>query len=89
MTRPPARGDVERYEQLRGQALAGAPGGSRLGLALLQHRGVTAWTRAWHSTTARTARLCSARRAGRRAGDRQRAGDDGTGVRRGGVTSND
>jgi len=36
---------------LRGQALAGAPGGSRLGLALLLHRGVTAWTRAWHSTT--------------------------------------
>ncbi|MDQ6776357.1 MAG: hypothetical protein M3071_09110 [Actinomycetota bacterium] len=45
------RGDVDRYEQLRGQALAGAPGVSRLGLALLQHRGVTAWTRAWHSTT--------------------------------------
>jgi hypothetical protein len=36
---------------LRGQALAGAPGGSRLGLALLQHRGVIAWTRAWQSTT--------------------------------------
>jgi hypothetical protein len=49
----PARGhgDVDRYEQLRGQALGGGPGGSRLGLALLQHRGVTAWTRAWQSTT--------------------------------------
>jgi hypothetical protein len=35
---------------LRGQALAGAPGISRLGVALLQHRGVTAWTRAWHTT---------------------------------------
>jgi hypothetical protein len=35
---------------LRGQALAGAPGGARLGLALLQHRGVSAWTRAWQST---------------------------------------
>jgi hypothetical protein len=45
--------DVDRYEQLRGQALAGAPGCSRLGLALLQHRGVTAWTRAWHSTAPR------------------------------------
>jgi hypothetical protein len=45
------RGDVDRYEQLRGQALTGAPGSSRLGLALLQHRGVTAWTRAWQSTT--------------------------------------
>jgi hypothetical protein len=43
------RGDVDRYEQLRGQALAGAPGSSRLGLALLQHRGVSAWTRAWHT----------------------------------------
>ncbi|MHB8660182.1 MAG: hypothetical protein ACYC91_20045 [Solirubrobacteraceae bacterium] len=45
-----AHGDVDRYEQLRGQALVGGPGSSRLGLALLQHRGVTAWTRAWHST---------------------------------------
>jgi biotin-(acetyl-CoA carboxylase) ligase len=44
------RGDVARYEQLRGQALAGAPAGSRLGLALLQHRGVSAWTRAWQTT---------------------------------------
>jgi hypothetical protein len=49
----PAHGgsDVERYEQLRGQALTGASGGPRLGLALLQHRGVTAWARAWHTTT--------------------------------------
>jgi hypothetical protein len=44
-------GDVERYEQLRRGALAGAPGGSRLGLALLQRRGVSAWARAWQSTT--------------------------------------
>jgi hypothetical protein len=42
-------GDVDRYEQLRGEALAGAPGCSLLGLALLQHSGVTAWTRAWQS----------------------------------------
>jgi hypothetical protein len=35
---------------LREDALTGAPGGSRLGLALLQHRGVSAWTRAWHTT---------------------------------------
>jgi hypothetical protein len=49
----PARGhgDVDRYEQLRGEALTGAPGSSRLGLVLLQDRGVTAWTRAWQSTT--------------------------------------
>lgn len=43
------RGDVDRYEQLRGQALSGA-GGSQLGLALLQHRGVSAWAQAWHTT---------------------------------------
>jgi hypothetical protein len=46
-----AAGDVERYEQLRGQALAGGPSGFRLGLALLERRGVAAWTRAWQSTT--------------------------------------
>jgi hypothetical protein len=40
------RGDVERYERLRRDALAGAPAGP-LGLALLQHRGVAAWSRAW------------------------------------------
>ena len=48
--------DVERYELLRGQALAGAPSGFRLGLALLEHRGVTVWTRAWQSTTPGPAR---------------------------------
>jgi hypothetical protein len=36
---------------LRAGALAGAPGSSRLGLALLQRSGVSAWTRAWHNTT--------------------------------------
>jgi hypothetical protein len=35
---------------LREEAITGAPGGSRLGLALLQHRGITAWIRAWRST---------------------------------------
>lgn len=39
-----------RYQHLRDQALAGGPGGSRLGLALLQRRGVSAWTHAWQST---------------------------------------
>jgi hypothetical protein len=43
--------DVERYEQLRAQALEGDPSGSRLGLALLERRGVVAWTRAWQTTT--------------------------------------
>jgi hypothetical protein len=42
---------VERYEQLRVHALDGGPSGFRLGLALLERRGVAAWTRAWSSTT--------------------------------------
>jgi hypothetical protein len=41
---------MERYEQLRAHALEGGPGGFRLGLALLERRGVAAWTRAWSST---------------------------------------
>lgn len=45
-----AAGDVERYEQLRVHALEGGPSGFRLGLALLERRGVAAWTRAWSST---------------------------------------
>jgi len=43
-------GDVERYEQLRRHALDGEPSGWRLGLAVLQRRGVAAWARAWRST---------------------------------------
>ena len=35
-----------RYEQLRLHALEGGPSGFRLGLALLERRGVAAWTRA-------------------------------------------
>jgi len=42
-------GDVERYERLRACAL-GEPDGWRLGLALLERRGVAAWTRAWQTT---------------------------------------
>lgn len=41
---------MERYEQLRARALGGDPGGWRLGLAVLEHRGVVAWTRAWQAT---------------------------------------
>ena len=48
--------DVERYEQLRAQALEGDPSGLRLGLALLERRGVVAWTRAWQTTTPTAAR---------------------------------
>jgi hypothetical protein len=64
------RGDLDRYEQLRGQALAGGPGCSRLGLALLQHRGVTAWTRAWQNTApASSGPPTLAARAGASVGD--------------------
>lgn len=44
-------GDVERYEELRRHALGGEASGWRLGLALLQRRGVAAWARAWMETT--------------------------------------
>ena len=44
-------GEVERYEQLRAHALGGEPSGFRLGLALLERRGVVAWARAWQGTT--------------------------------------
>jgi hypothetical protein len=43
--------DVERYEQLRRRALSGEPAGFRLGLALLERRGVAQWLRAWQGTT--------------------------------------
>lgn len=44
--------DVERYERLRACALSGEPDGHRLGLALLERRGVVAWSRAWQSVPA-------------------------------------
>ena len=44
------RCEVERYEQLRARALAGAPDGFRLGLALLERRGLVAWSRALTTT---------------------------------------
>jgi hypothetical protein len=47
-----APGDIERYEQLRSHALDGGPAGFRLGLALLERRGVAAWARAWRGTAA-------------------------------------
>ncbi|HTP23027.1 MAG TPA: hypothetical protein VMA77_17060 [Solirubrobacteraceae bacterium] len=47
---PGARDEIARYEQLRAQALDGDPGGWRLGLAVLEHRGVVAWARAWSTT---------------------------------------
>jgi hypothetical protein len=58
-----ARGDargVERYEQLRSHALDGEPSGFRLGLALLERRGVACVARyragAGRRAAARTSR---------------------------------
>lgn len=49
--RAPGGGDgVERYEQLRRQALGGEAAGWRLGLALLQRRGMAAWAKASQAT---------------------------------------
>jgi len=42
--------DVQRYEQLRSHALDGEPSGFRLGLALLERRGVAGWARGWSTT---------------------------------------
>jgi len=42
--------DVQRYEQLRSHALDGEPFGFRLGLALLERRGLASWVRAWAGT---------------------------------------
>jgi hypothetical protein len=50
MTDACSTANVERYEQLRSHALEGGPSGFRLGLALLERRGVAAWSRAWGST---------------------------------------
>lgn len=40
---------TQRYEELRAAALARAPAGH--GLALLRHRGMPAWMRAWSQLT--------------------------------------
>jgi hypothetical protein len=57
---PDAREDVARYEQLRARALGGDPAGWRLGLAVLEHRGVMAWTRAWQASVPAPARTTPA-----------------------------
>jgi hypothetical protein len=56
---------VERYELLRREALAGGASGFRLGLALLERRGVTVWARTCPppSASARTSSLPSSRPA--------------------------
>ena len=51
---------MARYEQLRARALGGDPGGWRLGLAVLEGRGVAAWTRAWQAVAPAPARPAAA-----------------------------
>jgi hypothetical protein len=43
--------DVERYEQLRARVLSGERDCFRLGLAMLERRGLFAWARVWQGTT--------------------------------------
>lgn len=57
---PAASEDVARYEQLRARALGGDPAGWRLGLAVLEHRGVVAWTRACQASAPAPARASPA-----------------------------
>ena len=47
---------MARYEQLRARALGGDPAGWRLGLAVLERRGVVAWARAWQAAAPAPAR---------------------------------
>lgn len=42
--------DVGRYEQLRARVLSGGPDCFSMGLAMLERRGVAAWSRAWPDT---------------------------------------
>ena len=49
---PAGDADIERYEQLRSHAICGEPSGFRLGLGLLERRGLAAWARAWQGTAA-------------------------------------
>ena len=53
-------GDVARYEQLRARALGGDPAGWRLGLAVLERRGVVAWARAWQTAAPAPVRAAAA-----------------------------
>ena len=54
------RVEIERYEQLRARALSGSPDGWRLGLAMLERRGMAAWARAWRTTRQPAARTVAA-----------------------------
>ena len=82
---------VDGYEQLRARALCGDTDGWRLGLGVLQQRGVAAWLRVRQATVAdglaahaRPGRVAHRRGRGRRAG--RAAGLDGAGRRHAGVS---
>jgi hypothetical protein len=49
ISEPDGAEDVERYESLRRRALGGEHAGWRLGLAVVQRRGVAAWLRVGHA----------------------------------------
>jgi hypothetical protein len=66
--------DVERYEQLRHQALGGEPSGWRLGLGVVCHRGVAAWLRAWHSVASAPTVTAPAETPDRRVGSDELVG---------------
>ena len=85
---------MDGYEQLRARALAGDADGWRLGLAVLQQRGVAAWLRVRQATVpdgraahARPGRVAHRRGRGRRAGRAARV--DGAGRRGAGVSGDE
>ena len=85
---------VDGYERLRARALGGDADGWRLGLGVLQQRGVAAWLRVRQATVAdglaahaRPGRVAQRRGRGRRAG--RAAGVDGAGRRRAGVSGHE
>jgi hypothetical protein len=54
---------VDGYEQLRARALGGQPDGWRLGLGVLQQRGVAAWLRLRRATVPKVSAPTPARTA--------------------------
>lgn len=57
------RGAIDGYEQLRRRALCGDADGWRLGLAVLQQRGIAAWLGVRQTTVATRCPLAPARAA--------------------------
>lgn len=55
---------VERYEELRGHVVGGSGSCWRLGLAVLEQRGVAAWLQAWRALGVPTPVSAPARMSG-------------------------